>query len=279
MTRPELSLAVSFDGLPEVHDRHRRFPGGAGSSGTVLRTIRRLLDAGKAFRAVMVVRPDTLEWLADGVAFLRGMGVGCVEPSLDLWARWTEQDVARLEAAVGKLADLWGERLDDLSVGWLDEKAALLARLPIGPCARCGFGDGEIAVAPSGRLYPCERLIGEDAEDNAMRLPGHALEGEDFLGFPAPPARESAPCSECDARALCSTTCRCSNYVRTGQCGLPDGLLCALNRACLRETARVLSRKELQQWERKRSVREGRGTGFGPSRCAPRGCRPRAASR
>ncbi|HUT35816.1 MAG TPA: radical SAM protein [Planctomycetota bacterium] len=241
MTRPELSLAVSFDGVPEAHDRHRRFPDGTGSSSVVLRTMRRLLDAGRELRAVLVVRPDTLDSFPDGVGFLSDLGFRQLEPTLDLWTRWTAGDVARLEAAIGRLADLWRGRLADLSVSWLDEKAALLARVPIGPCARCGFGEGEVAVAPSGRLYPCERLIGDDAEMNPMRLPGHALDGEDFLGLSAPPACCAPACGECDARALCNTTCRCSNYVRTGQCGLPDGLLCALNRACLRETARVLN--------------------------------------
>lgn len=52
MMRPDLELAVSCDGLPEIHDRHRRTAGGAGSSERVLTTLRRLIDAGKDFQVV-----------------------------------------------------------------------------------------------------------------------------------------------------------------------------------------------------------------------------------
>jgi uncharacterized protein len=240
MILPELSLAISFDGLPRIHDRHRRFPDGSGSSRVVLDTMRRLREAGKEFRVAMVVRPDTAALLPEGIAFLHDSGVRHVEPSLDVWAAWSASDIARLEAAIDASADVWRDGLPDLSVSWFDEKAALLAGVPVDETPRCGFGDGEMAVAPSGRLYPCERLIGEDDEANPMRLAGHVLDGEDFLGRASPPGRCAEGCRQCLIQAMCNTTCRCCNYVRTGQCGQPDRLLCALNRACARETARVL---------------------------------------
>ena len=84
MTRPGLSLAVSCHGLPEVHDRYRRFPDGTGSARVVLNTIARLQDAGRDFRVVMVVRPDTVAALPEGIQFLREQGVTHVDPSLDL---------------------------------------------------------------------------------------------------------------------------------------------------------------------------------------------------
>ena len=39
---------------------------------------------------------------------------------------------------------------------------------------------------------------------------------------------------------MCSTFCRCSNYVRTGNTRRPDLLLCAWNQACLNETAKIV---------------------------------------
>jgi uncharacterized protein len=203
--------------------------------------MRRLLDAGKPFRVVMVVRPDNVEFLAEGIDFLYGLGVRRVEPSLDLWTHWTREDGSRLETAIQRCAQIWRDRIPDIGLSWFDERAARLARVPISPTARCGFGDGEVAVAPSGRLYPCERLIGEDADANPMRLPGHALEGEDFLCFQVAESRSAAACAVCGIRALCSTTCRCSNYVRTGHIGRPDGLLCLFDQVCWRETAHMFA--------------------------------------
>ncbi len=247
MTRPDLDLAVSHDGLPGVHDRHRRFADGRGTSDWVVTTLRWLLAVGKDVSVVMVVRPDTADLLPDGMAFLRDMGVRHVEPSLDLWTRWSAADVTRLEAAIARTADLWRDSLPDFGIGWFDEKAARLARVPVAPSARCGFGNGEIAVAPSGRLYPCERLIGEDGPADPLRLPGHALDGDDFLGCEPPAGRCAEACSTCTIQSLCNTTCRCSNYVRTGCCGSPDGLLCAWNQACTRETARALDELSLRE--------------------------------
>lgn len=240
MNWPDLSLAVSCDGLPQVHDRHRVRADGSGSSETVLSTIRKLITAGRDFHVVMVVRPDTVEQFPEGILSLQGAGVKHIEPAMDLWAGWSEQDVQNLQQAIARVARIWRDGLPHHSIGWFDEKAAELAHLKKTATARCGFGQGELAVAPSGRLYPCERLIGEDREDNPMRLPGIATDGDDFLCFEAPSPRSEPSCDCCAMVTMCNTFCRCGNYTRTGDIRKPDWLLCAWNQACLEETARVL---------------------------------------
>jgi uncharacterized protein len=240
MMREDLALAVSFDGLPELHDRHRRLVGGGATSAHVLTTMRWLLDAGKEFRVAVVVRPDTVAWLAESIEFLRDFGVREIDLGLDLWATWSREDARALDRAVAAAAQAWREGLPHVAVNWFDDKAAHLCRLDVGDELRCGFGRGEIAVAPSGGLYPCERLIGEDAESNPMRLPGHATDGCDFLDVATAPARCASECDACSVESYCNTFCRCSNYVRTGDVRTPDRLLCLWNQACLRETALVL---------------------------------------
>ena len=79
-----------------------------------------------------------------------------------------------------------------------------------------------------------------------MRLPGHVLGGDDSCPCPPRPCRVAEPCAACAVAPLCSSSCscgsgcRCSNYVRTGDVCRPDGLLCALDHACLRESVKVL---------------------------------------
>jgi len=240
MLLPDLDLTVSHDGLPAIHDRHRVYSDGRGSASQVEATIRRLLQAGKDFQVLMVVRPDTLEYLPEGITHLRAMGVRRVELSLDLWTEWNDADSPRLERVLGACAELWRAALPDFQLSWFDEKAAGLARVPMTDSARCGFGHQQVAVSPAGNLYPCERLMGADEEHNPMRLPGRVQELENFLAFAAPPARSSPECLECDLQHVCGTTCRCSNYVRTGDISRPDGLLCLVEQLCIRETARVL---------------------------------------
>lgn len=242
MTRPGLELAISHDGLPAVHDRHRLTVGGGPTSSIVEQTIGRLIEAGNDFVVVMVVRPDSVDRLAVGIEYLRSLGVRRIEPSIDLWTFWCQRDIQRLERQIERCAVLWREGLPAQSIGWFDEKVPGLLGMSCGSSARCGFGAGEIAVAPSGRLYPCERLMGEDAADNASVLAGHALDGSDFLDVKGTPPRSHPECDQCPIQPFCNTTCRCSNVVRTGDAQQPDELLCVWNQACLTATADALAK-------------------------------------
>lgn len=237
----DLDLAVSFDGNPAIHNRHRRDTQGNGSASRVEETLRRLTGSRKLFRVVMVVRPDNLAEVPDGLEHLRVMGIQAVDLSLDLWTAWTVGDGARLQNLVHTAARLWRDWLPEFSLNWFDSKVAQLAQLPKSQeTTRCGFGNGEIAVAPSGRLYPCERLVGEDRPGHPMCLPGHVLEGSDFSDYGPTVFDRCAPCSRCLLASSCDTTCRCSNFVRTGNPERPDGLLCLLNKATAEAVTRVL---------------------------------------
>lgn len=74
-----------------------------------------------------------------------------------------------------------------------------------------------------------------------MRLPGHALDSDDFCHTTEFPERSAPACSQCVLQSMCGTSCRCSNFIRTGDATKPDGLLCWLETLCFRETARVLN--------------------------------------
>jgi uncharacterized protein len=243
----DLDVAVSFDGLPEIHDRHRRDSRGQGSAALVEATLRRFIELGKSVRVNAVLRPDTLVQLPDGLVYLYDLGVRQVDVSLDLWTTWTVADGQRLETVVDHAAELWRDWLPDFSLNWFDTKAGHLARLPFpGDNERCGFGAGEIAVAPSGRLYPCERLIGEDRPDHPLRLPGQVGELHDFLSFEVGTFKSCAACSSCLLNPVCDTRCRCSNFVRSGDMNRPDGLLCILNKATAKAASEVLETIALQ---------------------------------
>jgi uncharacterized protein len=161
-----------------------------------------------------------------------------------LWTDWDHEAGLRLEEAIGESADFWISEVPGFDVSWFSEKAASIANLASNEVARCGFGVGQVAVSPAGNLYPCERLIEDDSANVSMRLPGDVFSGADFLGTgfreSAPEGRSAEACDGCAIRASCSTYCRCSNFIRTGDVSRPDGLLCLLDRLCFRETLRVL---------------------------------------
>ena len=243
MVDPQMDLAISLDGRGATHDVNRCFISGEGTSRKVLETIKKLQKAGKQFRVVTVVRPEGVGELDSELRFLRELGINEVELSLDVWSEWDGAAMARLEKAIIDCGQLWSEELGEFRLNWFDDKAALLAEGGLSLLSRCGFGKGEIAVSPAGNLYPCERLIGEDAAENPMLMTGDVFSGEDFLLGAARDNRTAEACRECEIRSLCNTVCGCCNYARTGSTGEPDGLLCMLNQWCLREVQSILKDK------------------------------------
>jgi uncharacterized protein len=142
---------------------------------------------------ILVVRPDSVAALPDGIRHLRSLGVRRVEPSLDLWTHWTPDDLAPAPSQpAAACAELWRDGLPDHAVSWFDEKLCAPFGRPRPRLLPLRYGAGQIAVAPSGNLYPCERLIGEDRPQQPARLAGGALDGADFLGF-AEPAPTTLP--------------------------------------------------------------------------------------
>lgn len=231
---PDLDLAISCDGAAPTHDRHRRDAHGRGTSHTVETSLRDLIRAARAFSVVMVVRPDSLAELSANLAHLRALGVARFTLSPDVWTPWSDSDLAALSQAVEQAADLWRAWLPAVSINWFDAAIARLARLDTGGVdTRCAFGDGEIAVAPSGRLYPCERLVGEDEPRHPLRLPGHADDGDDFLNVTPLCSVRQAPCTA-------ATACACSNYVRSGSIAHEDALLRILHESIDRALRRII---------------------------------------
>jgi uncharacterized protein len=241
ISNPQVSLSISFDGRPETHNRNRCFPDGAGSFNQIHKNINTLLEQNIPFGIVTVVTPETVMHLKEGVDYLHGIGIRQIELSLDVWSSWDSLSLKMLEQSISCCAESWIEGLPNYTLSWFDDKAAQLTDSGI-ESLTCGFGKGDITISPSGYLYPCERLVGDDSPKNPMRLEGDVFTGDNFL-FGAPHIlRDAQECIECGIKDVCNTTCGCCNYVRTGKIGHPDKLLCLFNQWCLIETERVLEK-------------------------------------
>lgn len=113
-----------------------------------------------------------------------------------------------------------------LALNVFDDKILLRLRGTGGPLHGCGFGEWDLAVAPSGHLYPCGRAVGTDREP-ALSL-GDVASGV-RRAVPAP-ARVRAdlpePCRGCAHRERCASRCGCANREMTGDPRMPGELLC-----------------------------------------------------
>jgi len=120
MMLSDMQLAVSHDGLPSVHDRHRVTIDGQPSSRKVQETMARLVHERKDFRVVMVVRPDNVETLPAGLDYLYECGVR----RLTLARPWTSgpERTGASRYAISRAADFWQEHLPECSVSWFGRK-------------------------------------------------------------------------------------------------------------------------------------------------------------
>jgi uncharacterized protein len=242
-----VGFVVSCDGPPDVHDAFRRFPDGRGTSHLVERTIERALDAFSLIPVNAVYHPTTLRHLPRTVEYLSSLGVRQIYLNPDFSAGWTEDDAASLPEVFGRIADLYTDyylRGDPHFISSIDNRIAVILRGGYEPLERCRMGRGEFAFAPDGRVYPCERLVGADANDHCI---GNLKDGLEFSSLSChlvPGSDTNAECRTCGVSAYCINWCGCSNYFSSGYYNRVGGFLCASERAILGAALNAYERLE-----------------------------------
>lgn len=225
-------LAVSLDGCQQAHDLHRRFRNGRPSHRAVVRNIAaaRRRDPRVRMRAICVIDPQTVRWLAPSFQALLELGLNDIAFNLNYQARWDRASRRRFQRALGRLGEAYVEcfRADrGLAVNILDSKIEAHLAGGFSPGFGCDFGCRQVTVAPSGRLYPCERLVQQD-EDEALTI-GHLVRGIDDGRRAAMVARKDRllpDCADCAVEGRCVHWCGCANHAMTGDVGEVTGTLC-----------------------------------------------------
>lgn len=216
-------LGLSIDGSPAMHDASRRFPDGRGSHAACMAALRLVEDfPAPRPEVICVVTPATAPLLAEGVRYLHERTALPIAVNPDFTAAWDAASRAALRAAYEALAGdvlaSWRDGTRPLHLTWLDGKLKALRIGGYRACDKCDPVRRELAVAPSGNLYPCPNLVGNDDKED-LRL-GTAQAGFD----PAAVARALArrgnrdpACRECPAAPRCVNWCGCANYFSTGR--------------------------------------------------------------
>jgi uncharacterized protein len=245
LRKPRLSAAfVSIDGPREVHDGHRVDAAGRGSFDRAMRGVDRLREAGVPVQLVAVASKQTARHLGDTLRTLLPLGATRISIAPNFRDDWTERDLDGLRAGLRALGDAWIERFragEAVAVEPLHAK--ILSHLKGGmPCpSRCTLGGEELAVAPSGRLYPCAQMVGEDDHDDLVI--GDVL--REGLDRPKVGAMQAAKenveetCASCALRDRCQSHCGCRHVALTGKLGEITAVLCEIEAAMIAEADRV----------------------------------------
>jgi uncharacterized protein len=224
-------LGFSMDGGAAAMAAARPFKSGRSSFEAVEASLDRLLESGYArYEVMMVVDPKSAPYLAEGVEYLIDKGVKRLAFNPNFFTPWDDEAKGYWRRGYQVAADAWADsyrRGEPLYVNFLDSKVITAVKGGFGVEDTCSFEGGELAVAPSGNMYPCERLVGDDRDPTWVI--GHVDGGVS----PAKTCTASSSCGNvddecvtCPLQPRCMNWCGCTNYLESGAANRAGGNLC-----------------------------------------------------
>jgi uncharacterized protein len=232
-------VAISCDGVRAAHDAHRTGRGGRSSHARTAAGLRLALEAGLAVRTILVLDPATVDLLPDSLAWLRSLGAADFVVNPNWLADWTAPPLReRWERSYAAAAALWVAAFREDRPFWLsflDDKVSTHLKGGYTPSERCDLGRRNLVVAPSGRLYPCDRLVGEDRDERFVL--GDVASGpvpERVASLVQRTCAMPADCLECAVAPRCRNRCACANLALTGAIETPSETLCFAEQLAIR---------------------------------------------
>jgi len=239
----KFQVQVSLDGCPSAQDATRRYAAGRSSYARVAATVRELLASGMQVRIVAVIDPANTAFLGESFDHLMDLGVRYIHFSPNYTGAWDESACDRFEAALRDLGERYLRRMragDDVRLDPLNGK--IVTHLAQGYKEKnlCQFGQQEVAIAPSGRIYPCDRLVAEDNRDELVI--GDLEHGLDRVRRDRMVRAKNTPdpeCAACEHQPRCMHWCGCANYETTGDVAKVSPIICWFERCFIAESDRV----------------------------------------
>lgn len=232
----DVEVTLSLDGTRDAHEATRPQKGGRSSFDEVVAGARHLLDAGLPLEVIAVVAPGNVQWLGASVQYLVELGARQIILNPCFEQAWTDDELGVWERGMTDAAAIYADCMRSghpVAMPTFDNKLLAAAKGGLASCDLCSAGQRELAVAPSGNLYPCARMVGED-RDTALVV-GHLDGGVDARKIRGIKRGPSDPaCDDCAEKWRCGASCACANLAETGTTHLPGGTQCWYEQASAR---------------------------------------------
>jgi uncharacterized protein len=224
----DIYFALSIDGNQAQHDLCRRYANNRGSYQDISEKLQAIYRFNPYTIAVSVVVPETAGFLAAGVKDLFDKGFRYVLQTLDYSAQWKSKDITILKEQYRQLADYYSNGLKagkKIYYSPFDERIKTWAHKSRGLGDICDLANSQIAIAPSGRIYPCVQFIGSDDGTWTGNSIGNVSTGFDSSKrerFITWNYSDRQSCVGCALYGRCATYCGCVNWRATGDlCTIP----------------------------------------------------------
>jgi len=225
-------MVISLDGNELMHNTHRLY---ANKNRTFKDVIKGLKNLQKhydndEYSINMVVTPQNVKYLSESVKYLYNeLGIKDISIADNLYADW--DDYAQIWKSeykkIGKFFIKMFREDKFIKISFIEDKIKTAIKGGYNACETCSFGENEIIVAPSGNLYPCERLIGDDNDLNMII--GNVYSGYDIkkkLNLLNLRGNTNEECKNCELKPRCMNFCGCTNYTVTKSINTTFGTLC-----------------------------------------------------
>ena len=223
-------VVVSIDGNKQMHDTHRLYANDMGTFQDVKNGILELQKVYKddEYSVMSVVTPQNIKYLNDSVNYLyEEMGLKYLRLAQNYYGEWgDDKDIEEYRKLYQNLGKYMIERYrqgEELIIDIIDSKIS--AKIE-SSCSSCNFGEMKIAVAPSGNIYPCERLIGNDTGELSMGNVYDGFDHEKRNRLIEQRGNSNEECKTCPVKERCTNSCSCTNYTLTGQIDITNGVVC-----------------------------------------------------
>jgi uncharacterized protein len=226
-----LVVSLSLDGYGEFHDRTRIDADGHGSFAVIEQHIPDILAVFPRIDVLMTSTPANIGTLAESVERLaeRGFRVFHFGPNYE--EPWAPEALAELRRQYERIADWYARafsRTDLLpTISTFDTKIAAHACVQRELCSCCDKHEGEIAIAPSGNIYPCLRFVKEDTDHELLLgTLDQGLDVKKRARIMVQAGQEWDDCRECGHLGRCWHYCSAVNFKVTSSFKRPPAALC-----------------------------------------------------
>lgn len=235
LNRHNMSVVLSLDGRPAVHDAMRPFPGGGGSYDIISRKIIDFLES-RDYRNYYVRGTYTGNNTDFSRDVLHLAGLGLREISVEPVVAPPEEEYALGEEHIPGLAREYALLADMVLERARAGKPINFFHFNIdlegGPClpkrlSGCGAGSEYLAVDPEGGLYPCHQFVGQE-EYGMGDVYGGLVNRELSARFAGAHVYSKEGCAECWAKFFCSGGCHAGARAYSGTILKPNPLGCRL---------------------------------------------------
>jgi uncharacterized protein len=232
---PVTNVFVSLDGPAHIHDRHRINTKGQGSHASVREGVARLVEAGANIIPLAVVNPDTAGLLGEVTQELVSLPVNRAQLTCNLRATWDDSSLEALRIGSLAAAHVWGDQFRAGRCLQLDPfTMKVLSHLHgATPCpSRCQLEAHEYIVAPSGRIYNCGEIVGED--DDERFVIGDLDSGiwfDKLKTLRDAKNRIRETCEPCALHNRCASNCGCRQIALTNTLGHVTETFCEIEEA------------------------------------------------